>query len=179
MSRPDSKTDPLLEIETPKWFAVRTSLRWEFRASSELASRGVETYLPRSGARRQWSDRAKVIDQALFPGYLFCRFHLAERVRVLQVPGVKQIVGIGNQPEPISVHQLDNLKTLVAAKTVLAPWPYLNRGQKIQIDRGPLRGVQGFVVQVEPGALRIVVSLDLLQRSVAAVIDRDSIGRVE
>jgi transcriptional antiterminator NusG len=175
----DRSADSPRDIDTPHWFAVRTSLRWEFRASSELSSRGVETYLPQSSARRQWSDRSKLVDQPLFPGYLFSRFHLADRVRILQVPGVKQIVGVGNTPQPISVHQLDHLRTLVAANTGLVPWPYLNTGQRIQIDRGPLTGVKGFVVRAEQGALRIVVSLDLLQRSVAAVIDRDSIGVVE
>lgn len=166
-------------VDAPHWFAIRTSLRWEFRASSELSCRGVETYLPRSRARHQWSDRSKIVDQPLFPGYLFSRFQIADRVRILQVPGVKQIVGVGNTPQPISVLQLDDLKALIATNTGLVPWPYLSSGQRIKIDRGPLAGVNGFVVSAEEGALRIVVSLDLLQRSVAAVIDRDSIGAVE
>jgi transcription antitermination factor NusG len=172
-------TQSSADSDTAHWFAIRTSLRWEFRASAELSNRGVETYLPRSGARHQWSDRSKLIDQPLFPGYLFCRFQVSERVRVLQVPGVKQIVGIGSTPAPISVDQLDDLRTLIAANTALVPWPYLNAGQRIQIDRGPLAGVKGFVVCAHEGAPRIVVSVDLLQRSVAAVIDRDSIGAVE
>jgi transcription antitermination factor NusG len=128
---------------------------------------------------RKWSDRAKKIEQPLFPGYLFCRFHPEDRVRILQVPGVKQIVGIGKIPAPISLDQLENLRTLVAARCQLVPWPYLNAGQQIQIDRGPLAGVRGFVVRAEQGALRIVASLDLLQRSVAAVIEREWIGSVE
>ncbi len=120
-----------------------------------------------------------MIDQALFPGYLFGRFALEERARILQVPCVKQIVGVGNRPAPISAHQLDNLRTLVDSSTGVVAWPYLSRGQRILIDSGPLAGVRGFVVSAEQGALRIVVSLDLLQRSVAAVIDRDSVGSVE
>jgi len=175
----DRGTESSHDINTPHWFAIRTSLRWEFRASSELSSRGVETYLPRSSSRHQWSDRSKKIDRPLFPGYLFSRFKIADRVRILQVPSVKQIVGVGNTPQPISVHQLDNLKALVAANSGLAPWPYLNSGQRIQVDRGPLTGVKGFVIRAEEGVVRIVVSLDLLQRSVAAVIDRDSIGVLE
>jgi transcription antitermination factor NusG len=162
-----------------RWFAIRTSPRWEVRASSELSCRGLETYLPLCRVKRNWSDRIKIIDQPLFPGYLFGRFHLADRVRVLQAPGVKQIVGIGNTPAPISDSELDNLRTLVSANTLLEPWPYLGAGQRIRIDRGPLAGVEGFVVRAGPGALRIVVSVDLLQRSVATEIDRDSIGSAE
>jgi len=168
-----------MSVEMPNWFAIRTSLRWEFRACSELTSRGVETYLPRCGATRRWSDRTKEIDQALFPGYLFGRFSMAERVRVLEAPGVRQIVGMGKQPAPISADQLDNLRKLVGSSTKIVSWPYLTEGQRILIDSGPLAGVHGFVVSADQGALRIVVSLDLLQRSVAAVIDRDSIGSVE
>ena len=129
--------------------------------------------------KRRWSDRTKIIDQPLFPGYLFGRFHLNDRVRVLQAPGVKQILGIGNTPAPISEEELANLKMLVAANPVMVPWPYLRAGQRVNIDRGPLAGVKGFVVRAEEGSLRIVVSVDLLQRSVATEIDRDCIGAVE
>jgi transcription antitermination factor NusG len=119
------------------------------------------------------------MDQPLFPGYLFGRFHLNDRVRVLQAPGVKQILGIGNTPAPISAAELDNLRKLVAANPVMVPWPYLQAGQRIRIDRGPLAGVRGFVVRAGEESLRIVVSVDLLQRSVATEIDRDCIGAVE
>lgn len=163
----------------PSWFAVRTSPRWELRASCELSLRGLENWLPVSRVKHDWSDRVKIVEQPLFPGYLFGRFHLDDRVRVLQAPGVKQIVGIGNTPAPIGDGEIENLRTLVNANTLLVPWPYLHAGQRIRIDRGPLAGVEGFVVRAGEAALRIVVSLDLLQRSIAAEIDRDSIGSVE
>lgn len=167
------------QLNMPRWFALRTSPRWELKASSELSCRGLETYLPLCRFKHNWSDRIKIIDQPLFPGYIFARFHLDARVRVLQVPGVKQVIGIGNTPAPIGDSEIDNLRTLVSAKTLLVPWPYLHTGQRIRIDRGPLAGVEGFVLRAEQGALRIVVSVDLLQRSVAAHIDRDSIGAAE
>jgi transcription antitermination factor NusG len=94
----------------------------------------------------------------------------------LEVPGVKQIVGIGNAPAPISDSEIENLKALVSSGTLLAPWPYLYAGQRIRIDRGPLAGIEGFVVRAERGEPRIVVSVSLLQRSVAAEIGRDCIG---
>ena len=163
----------------PHWFAVRTAPRSELRASSELSLRGLENYLPTRRVIRNWSDRVKTVDEPLFPGYLFGRFDLDDRVRVLQALGVKQIVGIGNTPAPISDSEIDNLRALVSANTLLVPWPYLDAGQRVRIDRGPLAGVEGFVVRADQGALRIVVSVDLLQRSVATEIDRDSIGSAE
>src|SRR5713101_5930807 len=112
----------------PRWFAIRTAPRWESLASSELTERGLETYLPVCRVKRRWSDRTKIIDQPLFPGYLFGRFHVDDRVRVLQAPGVKQILGIGNTPAPISEGELANLRTLVTANPVPVPWPYLRAG---------------------------------------------------
>jgi transcription antitermination factor NusG len=163
----------------PRWFAIRTSPRSELRAASELSLRGLENYLPTRRVTRKWSDRVKIIDEPLFPGYLFGRFHPDDRVRVLQALGVRQIVGIGHTLAPISDSEIDNLRTLVSANTTLVPWPYLYAGQRVRIARGPLAGVEGFVVHAEQGALRIVVSVDLLQRSVATEIDRDSIGSAE
>ena len=162
----------------PHWFAIRTSPRWELRASAELFQRGFEIYVPLCHVKRKWSDRTKVVDVPLFPGYLFSRFVMRDRVRVLQATGVKQILGIGETPAPISQSEIDNLRTLVDARPVLVPWPYLQAGQRVRVDRGPLAGVHGFVVRAEEGSLRIVVSVDLLQRSVAAEIDRDCIGSV-
>jgi transcription antitermination factor NusG len=162
----------------PRWFALRTSSRSELRSSTELVQRGIETYLPACRVKRKWSDRVKVVDLPLFPGYLFARFHVNDRLKVLQTPGVLQILGNGKTPVPISENELDNLRSLVAANTLIVPWPYLRAGQRIRIERGPLTGVEGYVVRAEEGALRIVVSVDLLQRSVATEIDRDSIGSV-
>jgi transcription antitermination factor NusG len=162
-----------------RWFAIRTTARWEVLASDELSRRGIETYLPLCRVKHRWSDRVKIVEQPLFSGYLFGRFRLADRLRVLETPGVRQIVGIGAAPAPIPAGDIDNLRTLVAANPLLVPWPYLHAGQKVRIHRGPLAGVEGFVVRAEKGALRVVVSVDLLQRSVAAEIDRDCIGAIE
>ena len=162
--------------DMPRWFAIRVSPRWELHSSSELSLRGLDTYLPLRRFKRQWSDRIKVVEQPLFPGYLFGRFCLEDRIRVLQAPGVKQIVGIGKVPTAISDSEIENLKALVSSGSLLVPWPYLCAGQRIRIDRGPLAGVEGFVVRAEHGEPRIVVSVNLLQRSVGAEIDRECIG---
>jgi transcription antitermination factor NusG len=141
------ETETFALLRTPifsmtRWYAIRTTARWEVLASDELSRRRIETYLPLCRVKHRWSDRIKIIEQPLFSGYLFGRFRLADRIRVLETPGVRQIVGIGAAPAPIAANEIDNLRTLV-------------------------------------GALRIVVSVDLLQRSVAAQIDRDCIGSVE
>ena len=166
-------------LPMPHWYAVRTTARWETLASAELSRRGIETYLPVCHVKRRWSDRIKILDEPLFSGYLFGHFPLEDRIRVLETPGVRQIVSIGATPAPIDETEIENLRRLVTAQPLLVPWPYLSAGQRVRIDKGPLAGVEGYVLRAEVDALRIVVSVDLLQRSVATEIDRDCIGAAQ
>jgi transcription antitermination factor NusG len=115
----------------------------------------------------------------MFRGYLFCRFALPDRVRILNAIGVAQIVGCGNTPVPISEAEIRSVQTLVASKVACTPWPFLQAGQRVSIDSGPLAGVEGVIVRAEDGKPRVVVSVSMLLRSVAAEIERDWIGRVQ
>jgi transcription antitermination factor NusG len=117
-------------------------------------------------------------DVPLFPGYLFSRFDIADRLRVLNCPGVSRIVGAGNAPVPIEDGEVDAIRTLVASKVALTPWPYLRTGQRVRLAHGPLAGLEGLVIRAPEGGLRVVVSVTLLQRSVAAEIERDWISHV-
>jgi transcription antitermination factor NusG len=144
-----------------------------------LCRQGFEAFLPSRPVKRRWSDRIRTVDAPIFPGYLFCRFPLSERLRVLNAPGVAQIIGAGRTPIPISETEIQSVKTLVSSKIALMPWPYLRSGQRVWMERGPLAGVEGVVVQAEDGKPRVVVAITLLQRAVAAQIERDWISRVE
>lgn len=158
------------------WFAVRVRPKSETRASSELSARGFEAFLPTQHVRRRWSDRVKTMDVPVFPGYLFCRFQPEERVNVLDVPAVIQILGIGATPIPVIDAEIEALQTMVATQLMLRPWPYLHSGERVRIGHGPLAGVDGIVTKAEDGNSRIVVSVTLLQRSVATEIERDWIS---
>jgi transcription antitermination factor NusG len=153
--------------------------RCEFRAYDDLRLRGFEAFLPLYSVSRRWSDRVKTLKVPLFSGYLFCRFALADRLRVLNAAGVAQIVGFGNAPVPISESELHSVRTLVTSKVACTPWPYLQAGKRVFIDRGPLAGVDGVIIRAENGNPRVVVSVSMLLRSVAAEIERDWIGRVQ
>ncbi len=158
------------------WYAIRVHARREGRTQEELLIRGFEVFLPLRKVCIRWSARAKTMDLPLFPGYLFCRFDPAHRVRVLNVPSVAQILGAGITPVPVSEAEIRSVQTLMKAEVALHPWPYLYAGQRVQIDRGPLSGVEGVIVRAEDGRSRVVVSVRLLHRSVAAEIDRDWIA---
>lgn len=166
-------------MENTDWFGIRVKSRCEFRAYDDLRLRGLETFLPLCSVRRRWSDRVKTLQVPMFSGYLFCRFTMLDRVRVLNAAGVAQIVGTGNTPVPISEAEIRSVQTLVTSKVACAPWPYLQTGQRVSIDSGPLAGVEGVIVRAENGRPRVVVSVSMLLRSVAAEIERDWIGRVQ
>lgn len=168
----------IVELNNKSWFGIHVKSRCEVRAFDDLCLRGFEAFLPLWSVRRRWSDRIKMLELPLFPGYLFCRFALPDRFKVLNANGVAQIVGIGKEPVPISETEIHSIQTLVASKFALTPWPYLKVGQQVRIDNGPLSGVEGIVVNAEDGRSRVIVSVTMFLRSVAVEVERDWICSV-
>jgi transcription antitermination factor NusG len=136
-----------------------------------MQSKGLEEYAPFVRQRRQWSDRLKEIDAPLFPGYVFCRFDPVRRVPVLSCPGVVNIVSFDGHPIPVPDAEIQAVRKLVGSSLRVQPHPFLACGQKVRIESGPLSGVEGLVVEVNK-RFRLVVSVPLLQRSIAVEIDR-------
>jgi transcription antitermination factor NusG len=119
-----------------------------------------------------WSDRIREIEQPLFPGYVFCRFPIESRLPVISVPGVIMIVGVGRRPVPVEEHEIGAVRRVLEAGWPLEPWKFLKSGDQVVIDRGALRGVAGILLSTR-GGCRLILSVTLLQRSVAVEIDRD------
>jgi transcription termination/antitermination protein NusG len=157
--------------EVRDWFAVRVRSNQERKVSLYFREIGYEEFSPTYKSERQWSDRIKVIDQPLFPGYVFCRLDSNDRLPIMKAPGVVGLVGIGKTPAPIPAVELERVKRMVGSGLLVTPWPYLHVGQQVLIERGPLVGLEGILERVK-NQLRIVVSVTLLQRAVAAEIDR-------
>lgn len=176
VERDSVKRDLSFEIDphernTPSaWFALHVRTRHEVAVASFLDARGYEPFVPLHENRRPWSDRIKVVKAPLFPGYLFCRFDINNRLPILTTPGVIQIVGSNRMPIPVDEAEISAIKSLVASGLPSRPWPYLHAGDSVRIDSGPLRGLEGLLVKLK-GCHRLVVSVTLLQRSVAVEID--------
>jgi transcription antitermination factor NusG len=156
------------------WFALRLRSNCERLAGAHLHERGYEKFAPCYQVEKRWSDRTKLMDQFLFPGYVFCRFDPNDRLPVLTVPGVVDIVGFGKSPEPIPDCEIERVRRMVDSGLLLAPHPYVQVGQAVLIEEGPLSGLEGILVELR-GKARLVVSINLLQRSVSAEVDRQSI----
>lgn len=156
-------------IEYP-WFALQVRTRHEHWVASHLDGNGFELFLPLYKCRKRWSDRIKEAELPLFPGYLFCRLNPQDRLPVLKTPGVIQIVGFNRQPVPVDEVEISSLQRLVSSGMPNQPWPYLQVGEQVRIESGPLRGLEGRVVEFK-GNHRLVLSITLLQRSVAVEMD--------
>ena len=161
---------------TPQWYAARVRSNYENNVNTVLEHKGVERFLPTYRSRRKWGDRIKTLDLPLFPGYVFCRIPLEDRNLVLTTGGVVDIVSIGRVPAPVSDAEIEAIRTVVGSRAHAEPWPFLNVGAHVRIAEGPLRGLNGILVQTKQEQ-RIVLSVSLLQRSVAVEVDRAWIER--
>jgi transcription antitermination factor NusG len=157
------------------WFAILTRTGREKNTASLLENAGYECYLPVSRVLRRWSDRTKRIEVPLFPGYLFCRMNPYDRLPVLITPGVLHIVGVGKTPIPVEEEEISAIQRAGESSLATMPWPYLRVGHAARIAEGPLKGLTGIVVKVKSGT-KLVLSVSLLQRSVAVEIDREWIA---
>jgi len=157
------------------WFAILVKTSREKTANLLLENAGYECFLPISKYMRRWSDRMKEVEVPLFPGYLFCRMNVHNRLPVLMTPGVMQIVGVGKTPIPVGEEEIAAIQRAGRSGLATMPWPYLQVGHVARIEEGPLRGMSGIVVRIKSG-LKLVLSVNLLQRSIAVEIDRSWIG---
>jgi transcription antitermination factor NusG len=159
------------------WFALQVRMRHEVDVADHLKGKGYEWFLPLYKARRRWSDRIKEVDAPLFPGYLFCRFNPHNRLPILKTPGVTQIVGYNHVPVPVDEQEIEAIRRLVASGVPNFPCAYLEVGSKVRIEAGALRGLEGMLTELK-GKRRLVLSITLLQRSVAVEIDSDAVSVV-
>jgi transcription antitermination factor NusG len=154
-----------------QWFALRVRSNFERVAAIHLRERGYQEFLPTYTTRRNWSDRVKTVEKPLFPGYVFCSFDPYQRLPILTTPGVLHVVGLGKEPVAIDQAEIEAVWRTLQSGLPVRPWPFLQIGERIIVEQGPLAGVMGSVAEFK-GTWRLVVSISLLQRSVSAEIER-------
>lgn len=153
------------------WYVLKVRASREKSVASLLRDKGFPEFLPLYATYRRWSDRTKKIAVPLFPGYVFCRFNPENRLPVLTTPHVMHVVGVGGIPEPVDEGEITALQQVVASGLLMQPWPFLKVGQRLIIQEGPLRNVEGILRDIK-GRRNLIVSITLLQRSVAVCIER-------
>ena len=159
-----------LSYQAQHWYAAYTCPRHEKWVAKQLHERELETFVPLYRSLRQWKDRRKTVELALFPCYVFVRICPTERLKVLQTPGVVQLVSFHGLPAPLPEVEIEGLRKGLNEHMCLEPCAYLQAGNRVRVVRGPLTGATGILNQFK-GKLRIVITLEVLMRSVAVEIE--------
>jgi transcription antitermination factor NusG len=154
-----------------RWFALRVKSRREKVVAVMARNKGFEEFLPIYQSRRHWSDRLKSLELPLFPGYVFCRLDPLHRLPLLTIPGVLHFVGTAKVPTPIEDKEIAAVQRAVQCGALTEPWPFLEVGQRVRIEDGPLAGLEGVLAGTFKPQ-RLIVSVAILQRSVAVAIER-------
>lgn len=158
------------EPEAAVWFALQTRYRFEKKVAAQLASKGMEVFLPLRRENREWSDRQKLVTVPLFPGYAFV--HSARtvglRLLVLQTGGVMGFVSFAGTAAIVPQKQIEDLRLLLAQAVPFSLHPFLRAGQRVRIRGGCLHGVEGLLTQRDKD--KLVISIESIQRSLAIEI---------
>jgi transcription antitermination factor NusG len=152
-------------VHSPEWFALRTKSNREAVVTDALIGRGLEAWCPRYGV----AAHPRAVNKPVFPGYLFCRFNVHDRLPVLTVPGLLNIVSNGKTPLSIEEREIDSLRLVMDSFLPVAPHEFFRVGDQVKITDGPLTGAQGYVVQRQ--CQQLVVCITLLQRAVSVVLE--------
>lgn len=147
-----------------RWYAVYTRSRHEKKVAEALEDKGIHVFLPLRRVLSRWKDRRKEVQLPLFSGYVFVKILLTERLNVLKTPGVAQILSEGNTPIPVPEEQIEAIHKVIESGLVYDPYPYVKEGMPVRVLRGPLRGVDGILLEKRKKHL-LVLSVDLIQQS--------------
>ena len=158
------------EYREKNWYAVATAPRHEKCVAHQMRAFDIECFLPSYKSLRRWKDRRKELELPLFPGYLFVRLALQNRLSVLRIPGVSQLVGTQGKPSALSEHEIQALRNGLSSGLYAESVSWLKVGRRVYVQNGPLAGAHGILIRKKQNC-RIVISIDAIMRSVALEID--------
>lgn len=158
-----------------KWYAVYTYPNAERKVCSKAKQMGVEAFLPLQTVARQWSDRKKLIDVPLFPGYVFVKTSQVQRFSLLRIKELVRFVSFGDQPVAIPDEEIETVKKVVVSNAALSPEPFeCQLGEKVTIKEGQFAGAVGVLVN-RKGKNRLVIQLEILKQAISVEITSDAV----
>jgi transcriptional antiterminator NusG len=156
------------------WYAIRVKSRHEKVVADALKYKGFEGFLPLYKRCARYAGRRRIHDLPLFPGYVFSCFDPMYRLPILVTPGVSYIIGTPDGPTALDTSEIESIRRAVELQLALQPFPYFGIGDKVCITDGALAGVEGILIESK-NTIRLVLSVNLLQRSVILEIDRERV----
>ncbi len=178
LEKPSQEPQGSVTTDGLRWFALQVRCRSEFAISSLLKEKGFPILLPFYRCRKARGSRMELRELPLFAGYVFCQFDPLRRLPIITTPGVIHIVGLGKTPVPVENSEIEALQHITRAGVALQPCDYLKVGNKVRIEEGPLKGVEGILID-KRNSRRLVVSVTLLKRSVAVEVGCESVSMLE
>ncbi len=147
-----------------QWLALQVRPKAEFIVSSILRQKGYEEFLPTYTVLRR-----EQIRKPLFPGYIFCKYNKEVREKFITTPGIVRILGSGVSPNTVLDEEIHRIRNIVE-RCCATPCPFTKIGQRVVIGSGPLLGISGILTSYARHR-KLVVSIDLLQRSILVAIE--------
>lgn len=169
-----------MNLDSPKWYALHTRSNYEQKVYDGLCGKSIETLLPRCQVMSRRKDRRKKILIPLLPGYVFARTDLnpVEHLDILKTVGVVRMVGFEGKPVPASEEEIASLMILDGTDRTVENRTLMKRGDRVMIMEGPLNGLIGFYVRHKGKSDKVVVSIELLNRSLAVEIEGWALEKV-
>lgn len=156
------------------WYAAYTSARHEKSVAEHLRQREIECFLPLYESMRRWNNGRHLVQLPLFPSYVFVRMGVRDKLNVLQVPGLAQLVTFGGAPAVLPDAEIATLRSALGAGVTAKPYKYLSAGTRVEISHGPLQGLRGILLRHQ-GQFRVVLSVEMIMRSIVVEIEASDI----
>ena len=172
-----------LQITEPRagqqrnWYALTTCSRHEKSVADQIERRSFQCFLPSYRSVRRWKDRRKELRLALFPGYVFVRMELQDKLKVLQLPGVVRLVSFNGKPAVLPDTEIEALQARLSGDIRVEPHPYLRTGRRVRVRSGAMQGLEGIVVRRKEHC-RVIFSIDMIMRSVSVEVDEADLESV-
>lgn len=160
----DSESD----LQLPFWWVLHARPRCEKKLEQRLAQEGATVYLPLQKTLRVYRNKKIVFHKPLFPGYLFTRFPLTERADIFRLELVAGIIPVIDQEQ--FEHQIGQIRQALASQAPIEQYPFMKAGSQVRVKTGVFAGLEGLVIR-ETGRHQLVISVDVLQKSVAMEVD--------
>jgi len=159
------------------WYAIYTRHQHEKVISQILTAKGLEVFLPLYNSTRRWKDRTVHLSLPLFPCYLFLRGMEDRRLDVVTTPGIVSVLSVNGEPAVIPESEIEAVRKAIEWGNRVEPHPFLRCGDRVRVISGPLQGLEGILVR-KKNLYRLVLSVELLERSAAVEVDVSSVERV-
>jgi transcription antitermination factor NusG len=150
----------------PAWYPLQTRYQCEKKVDTALRDNGFESFAPMRLETRRWSDRTKLVESPLFPGYMFVRMLADPKLltTVLRLPGMVRFVTVGRELVAVPNAEMETVRALTESDASCEPAPFPAVGERVRIHGGCLEGVEG-VLTGQTGHREIVISVGAIQRS--------------